>query len=155
MDLSQAFNKTIDDVFVAYSEASRTSSSAASITMLLADDTSLTAADDTSLTAVGDNSVTAADDQVGAMLFVVITVCVYSLGIVAFIASHLYKNHERKIQDMQISDYLASVRSLSLARTERMDTIRHVQYKLPVEYRNLIEQKCYQTEYATIVGKKG
>ena len=146
MDLSQEFNKTIDDVFVAYSAASRTSSSAASTTMLLADDTSLTA--------VGDNSVTAPDDQVGAMLFVVITVCVYSLGIVAFIASHLYKNHERKIQDMQISDYLASVRSLSLARTERMDTIRHVQYKLPVEYRNLIEQKCYQTEYATSVGKR-
>ena len=92
---------------------------------------------------------TADVDQVGAMLFVVVTICVYSLGIVAFIASHLYKKRETKIQDMQISDYLKSVHSLSLARIERMDTIRYVQFKLPEEYRSMIEHKVYSEEYWT------
>ena len=94
-------------------------------------------------------SLTADADQEGAMLFIVVTVCVYSLGIVAFISSHLYKKRETKIQDMQISDYLRSVNSLSLARIERMDTIRHVQFKLPKEYRSMIEYKCYSEEYWT------
>ena len=92
---------------------------------------------------------TADADQEGAMLFIVVTVCVYSLGIVAFIASHLYKKRETKIQDMQISDYLRSVHSLSLVRTERMDTIRHVQFKLPKEYRSMIKLKCYSEDYWT------
>lgn len=94
----------------------------------------------------------AADDQEGAMLFIVVTVCVYSLGIVAFIASHLYKKRETKLQDMQISDYLASVHSHTLARIERMDTIRNVQYKLPEEYRHLITQKVYWESIWTPLG---
>ena len=88
-------------------------------------------------------------DQDGAMLFIVVTICVYSLGIVAFIASHLYKKRETKIQDMQISDYLRSVNSLSLARIERMDTIRQVQFKIPKEYRSMIEYKCFSGVYWT------
>ena len=97
-----------------------------------------------------DKFLTIAEDYQGAMLFVVVTVCVYSLGIVAFIASHLYKRQETKLQDMQISEYLNSVESHLLARFERLDTIRQVQNKVPVEFRSLIEKAVIDGQFSTL-----
>ncbi|KAL4236812.1 hypothetical protein ACF0H5_005199 [Mactra antiquata] len=61
-------------------------------------------------------------DSNGAIMFIIITLCVYSLGITAFIAGHIYKRKENKIVDMQISEFLAA--STRLTHHENMERIK-------------------------------
>ena len=76
-----------------------------------------------STTNVGDELYDRESDYRGAMIFIVITLCVYSLGITAFVAGHIYRRTESKIQEMQISDYLSSMYTQKLERIVRLERI--------------------------------
>lgn len=65
-----------------------------------------------------------ARDSHGEMLFIIIIVCVYSMGMVAFVASHIYKRSETKSQERQISDYLSLVYREDFERSKRTEHVR-------------------------------
>ena len=67
------------------------------------------------------------------MLFIVATLFVYSLCIVALIGSHIYKRTESQLQDVQASEYLSSpIDPERLKRQKRKETVRQTlrQYSL-------------------------
>lgn len=79
-----------------------------------------------------------ADGQ-GAMMFIVITLCVYSVGIAAFVAGHIYRRSDTKLQDAQISDYLSSIYTRKIDRivmSERINVTTAAVHRL-LEYGNM------------------
>lgn len=89
-------------------------------------------------------------DDHGAMMFIVLTLCVYSLGIVAFVVGHLNRRPESKIQDMQISDYLSSVYTRQLDRIVRLERIKATSEKCRLLFQSenrSLENQCNNVEH--------
>lgn len=63
-------------------------------------------------------------DNNGAIMFIVLTLCIYSLGITAFIAGHIYKRSENKIMDLQISEFFSSSFVANLDQVTNMERIK-------------------------------
>lgn len=90
-------------------------------------------------------------DGHGAMLFIVITLCVYSLGIAAFVAGHIYRRAETKLQDAQIADYLSSIYTRKIDRIVRLERIQATAATVHrlLEHGNMnnddVEEKLHQT----------
>ncbi|KAK3581918.1 hypothetical protein CHS0354_037591 [Potamilus streckersoni] len=67
-------------------------------------------------------------DTHGAMLFIVFTMTVYSMGIVLFIASHFHAKHPHAEEEGQISSYLKS-RNLQ-DQTHRLHLLNEIRQTL-------------------------
>ena len=79
-------------------------------------------------------------DAEGAMVFIVATVSIYSLGIVAFIAGHLFDKSKRLANDLKTSEYISTFNSAHLEQLSKMYMLRFMQRKLLAQY-NMLDDK--------------
>ena len=87
-------------------------------------------------------------DHSDALMFIIVTLCVYSIGIAAFVAGHIYKRSDRKFQDQQISEYLSSVYHSELEKVERLDNVRRASL-WATSYREVVVQ-CESVDYSEV-----
>ncbi|KAH3696470.1 hypothetical protein DPMN_083935 [Dreissena polymorpha] len=84
-------------------------------------------------------------DDLGAMMYVVVVICVYSFGMGAFIVGHIYRKSARKRLDGQISDFFTPAHEAKLERLKRLERVYRTSLSAPDE--QVRRQSLYKYMY--------
>ena len=78
-------------------------------------------------------------DPEGAMLFIVVTVSIYSLGIVAFVFGHISRKSKNLTESIQTSEYISTFNTEHLNNLSKLYMLRCMQGKMLARYHMLSE----------------